>query len=288
VNRAASTAFCVSSFGTAGTAGSVGTVVVVLCALMLTAAPMTAQGREDRLATIDSLHDALKPVSEMIELKGMLAADSGWYPALWRAAEAEVDIARLIKGEHESSRRLRDSVFEVAADYARRSVAADSLGAEGHFTVALALGELSRTRGGKERVRFARIIYDEAARATALDSLHDGAEHVLGAWHAEVMRLSGIQRFFAKTLFGAGFMDRAAWDSAVVHLERAVAIKPEYLFHRLELARVYADLERWADANAQLDVIPGLAPTDVLDREHRAEAAALRERVAKKLADAGR
>jgi hypothetical protein len=263
-------------------------VLLVLCAPMLATTPLHAQGAESRLASIDSLHDALKPVSEMIELKGMLAADSGWYPALWRAARAEVDIARLIKGEHESSRKLRDSVYEVAADYARRAVAADSLGAEGHFTVALALGEMSRTRGGKERVRFARIIYDEAARATALDSLHDGAEHILGAWHAEIERLSGVQRFFAKTLFGAGFMDRASWDSAVVHLERAVALKPDYLFHRLELAEVYADLERWADANAELEVIPGLAPTDVLDRDHRAAAAALHERVAKKLADAGR
>jgi hypothetical protein len=255
---------------------------------VVTVAPTAAQTSDARFATIDSLHDALKPVFEMVELKGMLAADSAGYPALWRAARAEVDIARLIKSEHESSRALRDSVYEVAADYARRAVAADSLGAEGHFTVALALGELSRTRGGKERVRFARSIYDEAARAIALDSLHDGAEHILGAWHAEIMRLSSVQRFFAKTLFGAGFMNRAAWDSAVVHLQRAVAIKPDYLFHRLELAQVYADLERWAEADEQLAVIPGLAPTDVLDGEHRAAAAALRARVAKRLADAGK
>ena len=243
----------------------------------------SAAAQDPRIAKADSLKDALQPVSELIEVKSILASEPGSYAALWRAAEAEVDIAKQIKGEHESSRNLRDSVYEVAADYARRAIAADSMGADGHFTLALALGELSRTRGGKERVQFARTIYDEAARAIALDSLQDGAEHILGAWHAEVMRLSSVQRFFAKLLFGAGFMDRASWDSAVVHLQRAVAIRPEYLFHRLELARVYVDLDRWADAEEQLEVIPTLPDTDVLDKEHRAEAAALEKRVKREL-----
>lgn len=253
--------------------------MVSTLSLVSVATARTATAQDARIAHADSLHDALQPISALIELKAMLASDPGSYAALWRAAEAEVDIAKQIKGEHESSRKLRDSVYEVAADYARRAIAADSMGADGHFTLALALGELSRTRGGKERVQFARTIYDEAARAIALDSLQDGAEHILGAWHAEVMRLSGVQRFFAKLLFGAGFMDRASWDSAVVHLQRAVAIRPDYLFHRLELARVYVDLERWAEADEQLAVIPTLPDTDVLDKQHRAEAAALEKRV---------
>jgi hypothetical protein len=259
--------------------------VAMLFALSIVplAIPRTAKAQDPRIAKADSLKDALQPVSELIEVKAILASDPGSYAALWRAAEAEVDIAKQIKGEHESSRKLRDSVYEVAADYARRAIAADSMGADGHFTLALALGELSRTRGGKERVQFARTIYDEAARAIALDSMQDGAEHILGAWHEEVMELSGVQRFFAKLLFGAGFMDRASWDSAVVHLQRAVAIRPDYLFHRLELARVYAHLGRWAEADEQLAIIPTLPDTDVLDKEHRAEAAALKKRVDREL-----
>ena len=50
---------------------------------------------------------------------------------------------------------------------------------------------------------------DEATRAVQIDSNYDMAHHVLGAWNAEVKRLSGFQRFFAKALFGGGFMDTA-------------------------------------------------------------------------------
>jgi lipopolysaccharide biosynthesis regulator YciM len=209
----------------------------------------------------------------------LLAQSPADVAVLWRLARAQVDLAKTIKGEHEYTRGVRDSVYGVAREFAQRAVATDSTEAEAHFMVSLALGELSRTRGGKERVRFARTIYDEAARALALDSLHDGAHHVLGAWHAEVKRLSGLTRFFAKTLFGAGFMDRAHWDSAVVHLERAVALNPTYIHHRLELAQVYVDRARWAEARAQLDTIPGLPDRDVLDGDHRRAAAELLEKI---------
>lgn len=257
------------------------TVAIAVTAATATT-PLPAQTTPERLAVIDSVHDALKPYDELERLKGLLGDAPADAALLWRAARAQVDIAKQIKGEHDYTRSVRDSVYTVALGYAERAVAADSLAAEAHFVVALALGQLSRTRSGNERVKFARRIYDEAARALALDSTHDGAEHVLGAWHAEIKRLSGLTRFFAKTLLGAGFMDRAAWDSAATHLQRAVALNPTYIHHRLELAEIYADVGRWADARAQLDAIPGLPTRDVLDDDHRAAAAALLERARKK------
>lgn len=246
--------------------------------------PLVAQEAAAALARVDSLHDALQPEAEVAALKAILATEPGNYAALWRAARAQVDVAKQIRGEHEYTRKVRDSVYAVARVYADRAVAADLDDAEGHFVVALALGQLSRTRGGGERVRFGRLIYDACARALALNPAHDGAHHVLGAWHAEIKRLSGITRFAARTFLGADFMSRAAWDSAATHLERAVALEPNYIHHRLELAEIYVDLERYADAVTQLEAIPTLPTRDVLDDDHRAAAAALLERVRKRLA----
>ena len=114
----------------------------------------------------------------------------------------------------------------------------------------------------------------------AIDPEHDGAYHVLGMWHAEIRRLSGIERFFAKTFLGGGFMDRASWDSAAVHMERAVALKPEDLQHRFDLAGVYMDLERYAEAREQLEEVLRLEPNeDVLDRQTQADAANLLEEI---------
>jgi len=249
----------------------------VRLALLALVAPTAsfAQTAGQHIVTGDSLAAALKVQDAYFAYQAALQLEPGNYEALWKAARSASDMAKILPTDNDYSVKVRDSLYLVARDLAERAIKADSTGADGHFMLAADLGRYSRTRGGRERVRFAKIIYDEAAKALKLDSLHDGAHHVIGAWHAEVRRLSGIQRFFAKALFGAGFMDIAAWDSATAHLERAVQLKPEHIYHRLELARVYVDLERWADARKMLQAIPDLPIADVADAEYKKEAAEL-------------
>ena len=121
----------------------------------------------------------------------------------------------------------RDSLYARAEVLARRAVAADSTGAEGHFALAAAVGRASLTMGKKDRIRRAPVIRDEARKAIELDPKHDGAYHILGRWNAEIMRLSGFSRFFAKSFLGAGIFKEASWDSATANLEKAVELDPE-------------------------------------------------------------
>lgn len=206
-----------------------------------------------------------------------IAVDSVSYEANWKAAQAIADVAKQIQGNADSLKNRRDSLYSLGRTYAERALRADSTQADGHYVLAMVLGRLSRTKGSKERVRYAKVIYDEAMRAVQINPEHDNAHHVLGAWNAEVKRLSGVQRFFAKTLFGGGFMSKANWPDAVSHLERAVAINPQHIYHRLELAEVFVDLGQYSKAREQLNVIPTLPNYDVLDAQNKGDAAALLE-----------
>jgi len=246
-----------------------------LCLLApLFGASLAAQTAAQHVALGDSA-GLMHPDVQLRHYQAALAVDSLSYAANWKAARAIADVAKQIQGNADSLKRRRDSLYAVGRIYAERAVRADSTRPDGHYALAMVLGRLSRTKGSKERVRYARIIFDEATRAVQIDSNYDLAHHVLGAWHAEVKRLSGIQRFFAKALFGGGFMDKANWDDAVRHLERAVAIAPNHIYHRLELAEVYTDLGRYSKARAQLQVIPTLPNADVLDWQYKEDAAAL-------------
>jgi tetratricopeptide (TPR) repeat protein len=235
-------------------------------------APAAAQSPADHVARGDSLSAALQPEAALVEFRTALALDSTAYAAWWKAAQALIDIA---KQRPDRDHLRRDSLYLEARAAAETAIRIDSLQAEGHFVLAHALGRYARTRGGRERVRYGRAIYDEAARALALDPRHDGAHHVLGAWHAEVRRLSGVTRFLARTLFGAGFLGRASWDSSTAHLERAVELRPDFIYHRLELAQVYLDRHREGDAREQLQRIATLPVQDVMDPTYREEAARL-------------
>ncbi len=253
-----------------------------ITALSLFAAPLAAQTTiVEHIAMGDSARAALHSEQALRHYEAavtaiqqaigtQLEAVAGIHPtnplyceAYWKAAREISDVAKQLMGD--SLKQRRDSLYSLGRTWAEASIRADSSVANAHFALALVLGRLSRTRGGKERVRFAKIIYDEAARAVQLDPRHDGAYHILGIWHAEVKRLSGFTRFFAKTLFGAGFMDRATWDSAVTNMEHAVTLNPQHVYHRLELAGVYLDIEQPAKATDQLQAIAGLPVGDPMD-----------------------
>ena len=245
-------------------------------ALALAASAAHGQTVAELIVEGDVLWAALQPDVALGPYTMALHADQQRAEIWWKIARAQVDVAKQLVAKVDRDRR--DSIFGVARAYAQSALNLDRADADAHFVLALVLGQQSRTRGGRKRVEFAREIYDAAAKALELQPNHAGAVHVLGAWHAEVRRLSGLTRFFAKTLFGAGFLGRASWDSAVVHLERAVDLEPSYIFHRLELAQIYADVNRVEDALAQLTAIAPLPPTgDVLDPQHKIDAARLRD-----------
>jgi len=254
----------------------------LILTLVLAAAPpppAAAQTAAEHLAAGDSAFAALHPDSALVHYQAAIALDSTRYEALWKAARAIADVAKQLQGKDDAEERRRDSLYTVGRGYAEAAIRAHPDGADGHYALAMVLGRLSRTKGSKERVRFAKVIFNEASRAVAIDSGHDGAHHVLGAWHAEVKRLSGIQRFFAKALFGGGFMRQASWDWAVWHLRNAVYHNPNYVYHRLELAEVLVDVGKYTEAREQLDAIPSLPARDVLDAQYKREAAELLERI---------
>ena len=217
----------------------------------------------------------MHPDVQLRHYQAALAIDSLSYDANWKAARAIADVAKQIQGNADSLKHRRDSLYSVGRGYAERAIRADSTKADGHYVLSMVLGRLSRTKGSKERVRYAKIIYDEATRAVQIDSNYDNAHHVLGAWNAEVKRLSGFQRFFAKALFGGGFMDKANWDDAVKQFQTAVRLAPNHIYHRLELAEVYTDLGRYSKAREQLTVIATLPVADVMDPQYKKDAADL-------------
>ncbi|MFI5235046.1 MAG: tetratricopeptide repeat protein [Gemmatimonadales bacterium] len=250
-----------------------------LAALCLIAAPVAGQTAADHIQMGKAVED-LDPQTGLKHYEIALQLDSNNYEALWRASDAMVDVAKQTPDSVKSPGR--DSMYAAAELLARRAVAADSNGAEGHFVLAQAVGRASLTKSKKERVKRAKEIRDEALRAIAIDPGHDGAYHVLGRWNAEIMRLSGMTRFFAKTFLGGAVFNEASWNNAQKFMEKAVALNPNYIYHHLDLGEVYVDREQWPAARAQLQQVESLPVTDAMDPTYKAAATALLAKIANK------
>jgi tetratricopeptide (TPR) repeat protein len=224
--------------------------------------------------------DTRDPEGAADHFTAALALDSTDYQANWRMASALIDVGKQTPDDVKS--KERDSLYVLAEVYARRAVNAELLQPDGHYILAAAIGRASLTKGNKERVRRAREIRVEGLKTLELDPEHDKAHHVIGRWNAEIKRLSGVQRWFAKNLYGGDFLSLASWDQAVEHMELAVAIDPAVIYHRMDLAEIFYDLERYNDARPQLQAIASLPVFDVLDPVYKVRAEELMKEMAGK------
>ena len=195
-----------------------------------------AQSSADHVAQGDAAYDQRRPKDALDHFLKAIAIDSMSYEARWKASRAEVDLA-----EAAPKGAAMDSLMAAAQRNAEAAVRLRGSDAEGHFSLARAIGRKALSVGTMDRIRFAKIVRTEALDALKADSTHAGALHVLGMWNAEIMRVNGMARAFARTFLGAQVFSLANWDEAQRLLEAAVRHDPKRIVHRLDLAGIYAD-----------------------------------------------
>lgn len=237
-------------------------------AATLVATPSLAQDAAAHIARGDSAYAAFNAEEALANYESAIAIDSTNADALGKASRSAVDL-----GESLADGQRQKDLFRKGERYARLAVQADSTSAEAWFHLARALGRTALSVGVRDRVRFAVDVRKYAMNAVAINPDHAGALHVLGMWNAEVKRLSGFELFFARRFLGGGVMGQANWKDAVSYLERAVAVDPDRIVHRLDLAGVYADIGQKEKARAMLEsVMAATTRTDFNDALYKRQA----------------
>lgn len=240
--------------------------LVALIALSASAARAQSSASE-HIALGDREHTAMNPTSALAEYDSALVLEPRNYEALWRAAREAVDL-----GEYERDKAKQGADFSRGERDARLAVQVNAGDPEGHFQLARALGRRALTLGPRDRIKYATEVRAQALDALKLDPHHPGALHVMGEWNAEVMRLNGMTRWIAKNVLGGDVFGSASWDNAVRYMEQSVAVEPTRIVHRLDLAKIYADIGEKAKAREQYEIVVRADPTEYNDRFYKAEA----------------
>jgi len=239
--------------------------VLVLGALP---ASVMAQGVAEHITLGDRAHEAMDAPAALQHYEAAIKAEPKNYEALWKATREAVDV-----GEFNPNAAERDRLYSLAELYARRAVDANPNDAEGHFQLARALGRKALSLGKRDQVKYAGDVRSQALEALRLDPKSAGAQHVMGMWNYNVMRLSGMTRFMAKTFLGGKVFDSANWNDAQRYMEEAVANEPNRLVHRLDLARVYSARGMKDKARAAYEATISATPTEYNDKHFQSEAA---------------
>ena len=207
---------------------------VVIIMVMAFGSVLHAQPAPEHLRRADDAYRARKTDEALMHLMRAITMDATNYEAHWKASRSYVDLAEITAG---STNRL----LTAAQMHAETAIRLRPASAEGHIAFGRTLKQRVLGAGVRDRARFADAIRSEALLTLQADPLHPDGLHALGMWHAELMRLNGASRRFAKWFLGADLLESANWDDAQSLLEDAVRVDPARIIHRLELGGIYAD-----------------------------------------------
>lgn len=225
--------------------------------------PAQAGGADPVGARADSLYFAHPDKSlAFCEEQLAIADDAGLH---WRAARADIAMGMMIP---ESPRRKE--LYDSALAHARRGLALMPDSVETRYWVAASAGRRAHRDDPILSIRLAYEVYEQVTAILAVDSLHAGAHHALGALNSEVLRAPRFVRFVAARILRMDLAKRASWTEAELHMRRAVELDPRVMMYGVDLADLSGRAGRTAQrdsALARLNAVTPLHPQDRIIRD---------------------
>ncbi len=153
----------------------------------------------------------------------------------------------------------QEAIYAESEKYANNAIKLNSKYSDAYFELARALGRLSQLRGTLAALSQGLGTKVKSALETCIDLDRNSAECMVsfGLWHAEIV---------AK---GVGWIYGANEGASINFFERAIAIEPKIIIHRVEYAHGMLLLNRdkyKAAAKSQLEIALKLEPRDAADK----------------------
>jgi tetratricopeptide (TPR) repeat protein len=107
--------------------------------------------------------------------------------------------------------------------------------------LALSYGNHAVYVGGKDKIKFAHKIKDNAAKALRMNPDDVLPYIILGIYNRQIAGLSWIERLFANTFFGD--VPKGSYEEAIKMFNAALKLKPRVPLTTYQLSRVYRDMD---------------------------------------------
>lgn len=250
---------------------SLAVVGVLLTALPLGVGSPSREGGEVRttLEEADSVYWAGEPARSLALLEDFIRTDPDHYEARWKASRSAISVALL-----DENRATQREAFDRGVAHGSEAARIEPNGVDGLYWLSVAIGRRSFLLSPRGSARAGQEVYDLSHRILGLDPTNAGAHDALGKLAYRVMRLSGFERFVARTLLGNPALESASWEIAEKHLERAVELDPTWLVPHLDLGMTYLYTDRVGLAEAELERAIALPVRHPGDRMFKQEAVA--------------
>ncbi len=212
------------------------TVILLLLIIIIPLSLISANNFEDYIQKGDQYfssfdnHKALDYYLEAYELK----PDS--YEVLYRLARSYNDL-----GEEYYEYKKRDSseiMIKKAIDLSKKLKNNFPDSAASYAYLAMSYGNQAMYVGGKEKIKYAHKIEDNANQSLKLNPDLYISYVILGIYYRQIADLSWFEKMFANTFYGN--VPDGSFEQSIKMFNKALEIKPETIVASYQLALTYS------------------------------------------------
>jgi tetratricopeptide (TPR) repeat protein len=234
-------------------------IALGLCCFLFFAGNISSQTAAEYISQGDSLYGLFDYVGSAELYEQACVLYSANFNPFWKLARSLNLIGETAPEDSQ------EAIFTKARDAAEYAITLNDNHAEPHFQLARSCGKIALFHGIFKSASLAKKVKREGERAVEIDSLHDGAWHILGRWHREV----GKKPKFLRIPMGLGAANK---EDALAFMQKAIEIKPDYINHHLEMGITYKKFKKKELAIAEFNNCLELPKSVPLDDKYKKEA----------------
>lgn len=187
-----------------------------------------------------ALEQQFKDSEALVVYEQILKADANHVDALSHASRMLSNMG----GRLGKEQKVQKVVYvEKARQYAERAIKSNPKHVNAHLSLAISLGLQSEiSSSASEKVKNAKLIYQEGKTLLQLDSNLAVGHFILGKWHYELGKLNWMERAACDLFFG-GMPEGVSMENALRYLQHASKLEPNTILFLYNEALVHQQLD---------------------------------------------
>jgi tetratricopeptide (TPR) repeat protein len=130
--------------------------------------------------------------------------------------------------------------------------------------LAMSNGNIALFRGGKEKIKYAKLVEDNAKKSISMNPNAYLPYIILGIYYREIAGLSWLERAFANTFLGG--VPSGSYEESVSMLKKALSIDQNMIVANFQLAKTYRQMEMESEEKTLLQKVLKLPIRDFRDK----------------------
>ncbi len=198
---------------------------------------------------------------------------------LWKISRSYVDIAEHMPGSSDEQKDAQLAKYQLASDYAEKSVKVAPNNSIGYLRRAIAKGRIALFKGVFKVIGLVNDVKKDCEKAIKLgnggNDVQASSHYVLGRSHAKVCE----KPYLVRLPLGLGWGDM---DVSFAEYKKAIELRPNFRMYHLDYAKALIEEDEYQKAKEELYKIPYIKEVDEDDDLYLAESKKLLDSIKNK------